>query len=313
MTALARMIDAQADAIDAMAARDITRAVDVLGGAARILCIGTGSSQHAAELGTLAFERAGRDARWLTGWAGAHFGYRPGDAAVVLTHTAETVYAVRARQSAIAAGIPVVSVTGVGRTTWPDAIETVAPEQSETYTVSYTAALAVLTRLAAALGGPDGDLDRAAAAVRAVLAAPGIEGVPMPARSMTILGAGPWGITAREGALKLREAARVLAEGFDAERFLHGNAVPLTASDGLLLLAPDDPFAAALGAAARAEGLQVSELPESAGGLGPVLGQIPVTVRLQLLADRFAALRGQDPDTAIVGAWAGKDLWTMGA
>ena len=134
----------------------------------------------------------------------------------------------------------------------------------------------------------------------------------MPARSVVLIGSGPWGITAREGALKIREAARMLAEGFDAERFLHGNAVPYTASDGLVLLAPDadpDGLVAALGAAARTEGLQVSELPGDIA-LGPVLGQIPLTVRLQLLADRFAILRGQDPDVAIVGAWAAKELWS---
>jgi glucosamine--fructose-6-phosphate aminotransferase (isomerizing) len=248
----------------------------------------------------------------MTSWSGAHFEYRSGDAVVVLTHTAETVYAVRAREAALAAGVPVVSITGTGRTNWPDAIETVPPEQSETYTVSYTAAVAVLARLAGALGGPDRDLAGTVAAVRSVLAAPGLDAVPMPARSLAIIGAGPGGITAREGALKLREAARMLAEGFDAERFLHGNAVPYTAADGLVLLSPSDDLCAALGVAAAAEGVPVSTL-DGDFGLGPVLDQIPATVRLQLLADRFAGLRGQDPDTAIVGAWAGKDLWTMGS
>jgi glucosamine--fructose-6-phosphate aminotransferase (isomerizing) len=51
---------------------------------------------------------------------------------------------------------------------------------------------------------------------------------------------------------------------------------------------------------------------EPAGGLGPVLAQIPMTVRLQLLAERFAGLRRQDPDTAIVGAWADPALWRLG-
>ncbi|MDX6389995.1 MAG: hypothetical protein QOJ73_1058, partial [Streptosporangiaceae bacterium] len=46
--------------------------------------------------------------------------------------------------------------------------------------------------------------------------------------------------------------------------------------------------------------------------LGPVLAQIPMTVRLQLLAERFAGLRRQDPDTAIVGAWADPALWRLG-
>ena len=50
-----------------------------------------------------------------------------------------------------------------------------------------------------------------------MLADPGIDAVPVPARSLAIVGCGPWGITAREGALKLREGARMLAEGFDTE------------------------------------------------------------------------------------------------
>jgi glutamine---fructose-6-phosphate transaminase (isomerizing) len=311
-SALAEMIARQADAIEEMATRDLSRAVDILGGADRIVCVGTGTSQHAAELGALAFERAGRDARWLPSWSAAHGTFRPGDAVVVITHTAETAYAIRARAAALAAGARVVSITGTGRTDWPDAIETVAPERSETYTVSYTAAVAVLARLSVAVGGPDHDLNGTADAVRAVLADPTIDGVPVPARSIALIGIGPWGIAAREGALKIREAARILAEGFDAERFLHGYAVPFTAADALVLVAPEadaDGLVAGLGAAARTEGMQVVSLPGDVA-LGPVLGQIPVTVRLQLLADRYATQRGQNPDVAIVGAWTTKALWS---
>jgi glucosamine--fructose-6-phosphate aminotransferase (isomerizing) len=311
-SALAEMIARQADAIDEMATRDIGRAAEILAAARRIVCVGTGTSQHAAELGALAFDRAGRDARWLPSWTAAHTAYRPGDAVVVITHTAETAYAIRARAAATAAGVPVVSITGTGRTDWPDAIETVAPERSETYTVSYTAAVAVLARLAGALGGPDHDLSGTAGAVRAVLAAPGIDAVPIPARSVALIGIGPWGITAREGALKIREASRTLAEGFDAERFLHGYAVPYTAADSLVLIAPEadpDGLVTGLGDAAAAVGMHVSTLA-GATELGPVLGQIPATVRLQLLADRFATLRGQNPDVAIVGAWTTKALWS---
>ena len=51
-----------------------------------------------------------------------------------------------------------------------------------------------------------------------------------------ITGAGPAAITAREGALKVREAARVLAEGYDVEYLLHGSAVPLGRRDHLVAL-----------------------------------------------------------------------------
>ena len=226
----------------------------------------------------------------------------------------------RARAGALAAGVPVVSITGIGRG-WQEAIETVAPEESHTYSVSYTATLAVLARLAHELGcadGSAGQVDQVAAEVRQVCADAGVAEVAMPARSLAIVGCGPWGITAREGALKIREAARMLAEGFDPDRLLHGGAVPYTAADGLVLLEPGadrDGLTAALGAAARAEGIPVSVVEAAAadsGGLPPLLAQIPMTVRLQLLAERFARLRRQDPDAAIVGAWDEPGLWRMG-
>ena len=43
-----------------------------------------------------------------------------------------------------------------------------------------------------------------------------------------------------------------------------------------------------------------------------MLAQLPMTVRLQLLAERFARLRRRNPDTVITGAWADTDLWQMG-
>ena len=348
-TALLRMIGQQADALDRIAELDLAASAAILADATRVVLIGTGTSQHAAELGAMMFEQAGMDARWYPAatWARWSTGLRPGDALLVITHTAETAYAARAREAALAEGVPLVSITGQGRG-WPEAIETVPPEESETYTVSYTSALAVLARLAhqaATAGASPHDLARVAAQVRAVCADPGIDAVAVPARSLAIVGCGPWGITAREGALKIREGARLLAEGFDTERFLHGAAVPYTAADGLLLLEPDadpDGLTAVVGAAAAREGIAVAVFgggaasdsaasdsaasdsaasepaaseraaSERADGLGPVLAQIPMTVRLQLLAERFARLRRQDPDTAIVGAWADPVLWRLG-
>ena len=130
-----------------------------------------------------------------------------------------------------------------------------------------------------------------------------------------IAGAGPGAVTAREGALKLREAARLPCEGYDAEYLLHGSAVPLDRRDALLLLAPGRDEAGllpGLARAARAEGIAVAELDE--GSLeDPLMDQIRLTVRLQLLALRRAEARGQDPDTVITGAWADEALWNAGA
>ncbi len=148
-TALHRMIMAQADALDRIAGIDLAAPAAILAAARRVILVGTGTSQHAAELGSMMLERAGLDARWFPAatWVLCSTGPRRGDALVVITHTGQTGYAARARAEALATGVPVVSITGTGAG-WPEAITTVAPEDSETYTVSYTAALAVLARLA---------------------------------------------------------------------------------------------------------------------------------------------------------------------
>jgi glucosamine--fructose-6-phosphate aminotransferase (isomerizing) len=321
-TALLRMINSQADALERMAGLDLAGPAAVLAQAGRVILVGTGTSQHAAELGAMMLAQAGRDACWYPAAAWARWGPGPraGDAVCVITHTAETAYAARARADALAAGVPLVSITGIGRG-WPEAIETVGPDESHTYTVSYTSVLAVLARLAHELGWPDGSagqLARAAAQVRLVCADPGTEAVAVPARSLAIVGCGPWGVTAREGALKIREGARMLAEGFDTDRLLHGGAVPYTAADGLVVLEPGadpDGLTGAVGDAARLEGIPVAvlEAPAGGGGLPPLLAQIPMTVRLQLLAETFARLRHQNPDAAIVGAWDEPALWRMGS
>jgi glucosamine--fructose-6-phosphate aminotransferase (isomerizing) len=61
--------------------------------------------------------------------------------------------------------------------------------------------------------------------------------------------------------------------------------------------------------------LAAADVPGSAdsGPLPPLVAQIPMTVRLQLLAERFARLRRQDPDVAITGEWDAPALWKMGA
>jgi glucosamine--fructose-6-phosphate aminotransferase (isomerizing) len=199
----------------------------------------------------------------------------------------------------------------------PGALETVEKETSHTYTVSYTAVLVVLARLAHALGvdafGPE-TLARIPDAVRAAIADPGTGDIGAPARLLVFVGEGPASVTAREAALKLREAARLAAEGFDVEYLLHGHAVPLTAEDHLVALTPPDTdgLVEAVAATAVAEGVAVTRVPEPAD-LPPMLAQIPAVVRLQRLALRLAVARGFNPDVAIERAWADEGLWAIGS
>ena len=228
----------------------------------------------------------------------------PHDGVIVITHTAETAYALSARALAFNAGLEPVMITKRG-SGFHDAIETVAKETSETYTVSYTTAVLALAMLAKELGAEqldDATLGRVPAAVAAAIADPSVDAIPLPERLLVLVGAGPSAVTAREGALKVREASRVLAEGYDAEYFLHGTAVPLDARDRLLALSPPDPsgLVEAVAPPARPEHVPVTRLVEPAD-LPITLAQLPLTVRLQLLALRFAMERAQNPDTVIVG------------
>jgi glucosamine--fructose-6-phosphate aminotransferase (isomerizing) len=238
------------------------------------------------------------------------------DGVVVITHTGETSYALSARALAVLAGMQTITITreGLGMN---DVIETVPKESSETYTVSYTTTLLALGMLASAMGAdsltPDA-LGLVPECVRDAIAASGTEEIPLPQRSVQLIGSGQGAVTAREGALKIREAARVLAEGYDVEFFLHGSAVPLGGQDHIVALThgDDDGLVRAVATAATSEGIGVSLVDEPAP-LPPLLAQIPMTVRLQLLAARFAAEREQNPDVVITGKWGDPGLWSIGA
>ena len=230
MTELERAIQAQPEELRRLANLDLPPHAGRLAAGERLWLVGTGTSLHAAELGAAMFARAGVDARFASSMEFARRApLRAGDAVVVLTHTGETAYAQASRRRALDAGAETLSITGDG-VGWPEAIETGPQERSHTYTRSYTGALAVLALIAGEAGaeglGPEAVL-AAADATAAVLDAPGLGELPEPERLLVIAGFGPGAVTAREGALKLREAARLTAEGYDAEFLLHGSAVPL--------------------------------------------------------------------------------------
>ena len=284
----------------------------------RIWVVGTGTSQHAAHLGAAMLQDAGRSAHAVSSMQFVKNApiVGPHDAVVVITHTGETAYALAARALAFANGLQTVTITreGIGMN---DVVETVPKETSETYTVSYTATLFVLSMVASAMGADSLDPEKLAevpAAVRAAVETPQTDAIPVPVRSLQLIGVGHAAITAREGAVKVREAARVLAEGHDAEYFLHGTAVPLTSDDHLLALTygDEDRLVEGIANTAAGAGLGVTRLTEAAP-LPPLLAQIPLTVRLQVLAARFAEERGQDPDTVIVPPWSEPSVWAIGS
>jgi glucosamine--fructose-6-phosphate aminotransferase (isomerizing) len=322
-TNLAHQIASQPDELERLLSsgavrQEVHAAAEALHRVRRIWMVGTGTSQHAAHLGAAMLQDAGRSAHAVSSMQFVKNApiVGPKDGVVIVTHTGETSYALSARALAFTAAIQTVTIarSGIGMN---DVIETVPKETSETYTVSYTAALLVLAMIAAEMGADSVTTDALHAvpdAVRAALAAPGTDQVPIPRRSLQIVGSGHASITAKEGALKVREGARVLAEGHDAEFFLHGTAVPLTSDDQLIAITSgdEDGLVEGVANAAGLAGLGVTRLTESST-LPSVLAQIPLTVRLQLLASRFADERGQNPDTVIVPPWDDAGLWSIGS
>jgi glucosamine--fructose-6-phosphate aminotransferase (isomerizing) len=328
VTALAETVANQGAVLRHALELDLEAAAAKLAGAERVWLVGTGTSEHAALLGAAMLTSAGLDGCAVSGQGFVVAPPRLGadDAVIVISHTATTTFARQAREDALAAGARVVSITGEGKG-WPEAIEAAPPERSETYTASYLAALLVLARLAAAAGdqtasasgngasrsAPVFDSESLAALpalVEAAAAEPTLIERPPP-RLTVLFGAGPAAVTAREGALKLREASRVLAEGFESEYLLHGSAVPLTEDDHLIALDPDaDPtgLTAQIARAAEHEGIAVTRLAPPPD-LPPLLAQLPLTARLQSLASDWADLRTVDPDTVITGAWAAESFW----
>jgi glucosamine--fructose-6-phosphate aminotransferase (isomerizing) len=322
-TELWRQIQSQPDELDRVLVSgsvkaQVHAAAEALHRVRRIWVVGTGTSQHAAHLGAGMLQDAGRSAHAVSSMQFVKNApiVGPQDGIVVITHTGETSYALAARALAFSAGLQTVTITreGLGMN---DVIETCQKETSETYTVSYTTTLLALGMLASAMGADTLVPDKLAlvpGSVRNAIEASDTDQLPLPQRSLQIVGAGHSAVTAREGALKVREASRLLAEGYDAEFFLHGSAVPLSSTDHLLALThgDDDGLVAGVARAASASGIGVTLLDEPAP-LPPLLAQIPYAVRLQLLAARFAAERGQNPDRVIVGAWEDTTLWGIGS
>jgi fructoselysine-6-P-deglycase FrlB-like protein len=121
--------------------------------------------------------------------------------AIVLSHTGGTGYSMTMLQRAREANAETVFISGIGN---GGGIETVAAEQSYAYTASHTAAMLVLAQIATRLGAQLGPLDAIPERVPAVLDLPGPL-IDPPARLVELIGAGPNGWTAQEGALKIRE------------------------------------------------------------------------------------------------------------
>ena len=311
------------------------RTAALLAGARRVFVSGTGSNSHAAVVGEHLLRAAGAEA-----YATTHFDFAtyprplgPDDAVIALSHTGTTRYGRAVIAQARQASARLIGITGEqARMDEPAVVLRVAPkEESDTYTTSYTATLAALALIAVYVGGAGGrDMSAFHDALMgipgnvATLLAREEELWPLAetlaARGrLTLMGAGPNAVTAREGALMVKESSYLVAEGFELETALHGGLQAVAADDtaavilahgpaterGLDLVRALDIIGARLLLIADERVLPALPPPErlarpatviSFAATPEALSPLPATIPLQLLAAFTAALRGTNPD-----------------
>jgi glucosamine--fructose-6-phosphate aminotransferase (isomerizing) len=275
----------------------------------RIVAVGTGTSWHAANHAVWLLREAAVDAVAVQAMDAALYGLhaREGDAVLVLSHrnTKRFSSALLEQLGASGAG-PVVVIGGRGSPSVD--VETVEQEQSPAFTASHLGALLRLAQLARAFGARL-ELEDVPAAVEAALERE--LGVEPPLRLLEFTGAGPNQWTAAEGALKVRETARVATEGLSVEQLFHGPAVAIDGGDALVCLDGGGPGAerlAAVADAAEACGTRVHRFAETA--LGEPLSVFPLTVLVQRIALELAEKLGTDPDAFGYDVPGRREAWT---
>jgi glutamine---fructose-6-phosphate transaminase (isomerizing) len=261
----------------------------------RLLLVGIGTSWHAAHHGAWLLRGAGVEAEPVHAADVAPYGraISSEDGVIVLSHTGGTGYSMTMLERARDAGAETLHISGIGN---GGALETVAAEASYAYTASHTGALLRLAQLAIAFGGDLGPMDAIPERVAAVLDLPGPL-IEVPDRLVELIGAGPNGWTAQEGALKIREASYVAAEGLSSEQFFHGPSVALDEQDALVVLDGGGPMAErteAIASAVEVTGAKVARFPQRE--LGEALSVFPLTVVVQRIALELSEARGVSPD-----------------
>lgn len=299
--------------------------------ARRVLLCGTGTNSHASVVGGHLLRSVGAEAWATTSFDFVNYGppIDRRDVVIVLSHTGTTRFGQAAIARAREGGAYVVGITGEGSSMeGPDVVIPAGPnERSDTYTQSYTATLAILGVLACQVGERLGTdvaalrvaVDRAPDDVTAVLereetVRPVAQALAERGR-LVLAGAGPNRVTAREGALKVKESSYLVAEGFELETMLHGGLQAVERGDVATLIAARGPALDRVSDAARAlktigartwmvadEATLPSLRAESYEWVTPypsvpeVLSPLAATVPLQLLAALTARLRGTNPD-----------------
>ncbi|HEY4844988.1 MAG TPA: SIS domain-containing protein [Candidatus Dormibacteraeota bacterium] len=211
----------------------------------RVFLVGTGTSYHGALVGQYLLRSAGVEAWAIHAFEFANYPPRihDDDGLVLLSHRGSKRFS-QAALEGFSGKDHWLAITGEGSPlNGPGVLTTVPQERSPVHTASHTGAMVRLAQLAVALGSPPwaAELSRLPDAMRAAV---GLRPQVIEALSRMnwdhvahFVGGGPAYATALEGALKLREAAFVSAEGHELESILHGPLISLQAADAAVLVA----------------------------------------------------------------------------
>src|SRR5256712_491549 len=303
----------------------------------RVYVTGMGTSLHAATVGRYLLEYAlgpEPDLRVASAFELAMRGkFSKADAVIVVSHRGWKRYAARVVELAEAGQATTIAVTGKAGGEAVRAastvLETSEQERSAAHTVSYTTAIAVLSRIAVEAGRAAGRTAPAEALSKDVTAAPkGMAGVLKKegrfvalaqalaaVEDVLLLGTGPDVATAQEGALKIVETSYLGVHAYELEQVLHGPLAGLKGPELVVHVANGETPAKRTAEAANAidaigcrqlgvvqEGSPVDpdlfhwafRTPKTVEPLAPLVNVIP----LQILSYYLAVQKGFDPDEA---------------
>jgi glucosamine--fructose-6-phosphate aminotransferase (isomerizing) len=260
-------------------------AVARLSGRSRIFVVGTGTSYHGALVGQYLLRSAGVDAWAIRAFEFANYPprFRADDGLVLLSHRGTKRFSQAALERFISPDHWLV-ITGEGSPlSGPGVIQTVPQERSPVHTASHTGAMFRLAQLAVALGSPSWKAELAGVpdAIRKTL---GLRAAVIQSldrlrveRVVHFVAGGPAHATALEGALKLREASYVSAEGHEVESILHGPLISLTPQDSVVMVAQHGPALERTAELAAA----LHEIGATTLAVGPAAASVIATVALE--------------------------------
>ena len=260
-------IQYQPQAVEEMLRKHSTSAQQVAANVARkrrLHVVGIGTSWHAALVAEHWFRRFCAGSMEVQAWHSFEFcSYPPqlsdADAVIVISHRGTKTYSFLALEMAKAAGSYTISITSNDpgpRILVADAVlNTVDQERSAAFTVSYTAALAVLALLATSVGSLMDDsnevpllrsqLEDVPQQITQVLSHGGMVQRAVQrfqsGNRFICVGWGPNSANAYEVALKIKETSTCDSEGLQIEQLLHGPFCSVDQQCLVMMISPPGP------------------------------------------------------------------------